>query len=821
MENTTSSLTHTHFNGGPMPEQIRNSYTQQQLPVRNQSLAAFSHLSAQPIQNKPKDTPPSRRLSMTAWMTSSKSCRYFGTRDSPPSTDKTTPTPTPASCLCLMNTQDHFQSGLSPSSPIPTRFSISGATNPHPPDDSTTTDPMSPVVWKQLESNLVLSFTGETNHKSSCDTELSHSWNERSNSFSKLRNVFLRLNSKKQPSNQVPMATSAQISSSPPKPSLSTVYYPPKRPQIQPKQNYTDGRVYPALLSHVAREIYRRLQTGTLVKNGIVYHDVFSGKEATDCMIIILNHQNRNLALLVGRALDSQGFINEVNYEHRLRDSPGALYRFRSHHGLPVEMIDEEQRIKTKDDVLMDTKRVNGIFTVLTECYSPTCTRGFPCYSFSCPRTARKPSLRRSRSNSSIRESTNRLWRHSIPKQILDTITAKERKRQECIFELIYTEQDFVKDLKYISNCWIKPLMTSDIIPAERRERFVQQVFWNLPDIELVNDLLCKSLVNRQRKNSVVPFIGDLMLHHVSFFGPFVGYGAHQVIGKFSFELEKKRNPRFAQFVEKTERLPASRRLELNGYLTKPTARLGRYNLFFREILQCTDTANDDYVHLPKVMEIIREYLAQMNHEIGETENRFNLQQMEARLSYKSATDIAVSPKRQEITVCFLTIKQDLQLLEPERRLIIKGRMKRKNNTTSDASDIQVFLLDHYLVFAKIKYHDHLEFYKVFRKPIPLVHLSYNVPDTRRSSTYRLSYSKSSPTSTISNSSTLTSPTTPRSSAPTNDVKVKCHPITFIDLRNGTPITLYTSTDSTRNIWLEQLDECKHGKSITLEEQET
>ncbi|OAD66336.1 hypothetical protein PHYBLDRAFT_102763, partial [Phycomyces blakesleeanus NRRL 1555(-)] len=131
-----------------------------------------------------------------------------------------------------------------------------------------------------------------------------------------------------------------------------------------------------ALLSHIAREIYRRLQTGTLVKNGIVYHDVFSGKEATDCMAVILNHKNRNLALLVGRALDSQGFINEVNYEHRLRDSPGALYRFRSHHGLPVEMIDEEQRIKTKDDVLMDTKRVNGIFTVLTECYSPTCTRG-------------------------------------------------------------------------------------------------------------------------------------------------------------------------------------------------------------------------------------------------------------------------------------------------------------------------------------------------------------------------------------------------------------------------------------------------------------
>jgi hypothetical protein len=40
------------------------------------------------------------------------------------------------------------------------------------------------------------------------------------------------------------------------------------------------------------------------------------------------------------------------------------------------------------------------------------------------------------------------------------------------------------------------------------------------------------------------------MLQHVGNFEPFVRYGANQVIGKFYFELEKKRNPRFAKFVE-------------------------------------------------------------------------------------------------------------------------------------------------------------------------------------------------------------------------------------------------------------------------------
>lgn len=57
-----------------------------------------------------------------------------------------------------------------------------------------------------------------------------------------------------------------------------------------------------------------------------------------------------------------------------------------------------------------------------------------------------------------------------------------------------------------------------------------------------------------------------------------------------------------------------------------------------------------------------------------------------------------------------------MELRNPQRQLIMQGRMKRKENTTSESSDLQVLLFDHYLVFAKIKYHDHLEYYRVNRQ---------------------------------------------------------------------------------------------------------
>jgi hypothetical protein len=67
-----------------------------------------------------------------------------------------------------------------------------------------------------------------------------------------------------------------------------------------------------------------------------------------------------------------------------------------------------------------------------------------------------------------------------------------------------------------------------------------------------------------------------------------------------------------------------------------------RYNLLLREILQRTPKDNPDYETIPKVMDTLAGYLAQMNTETGKCENIFNLQQIEERLLFKSALDYVV-----------------------------------------------------------------------------------------------------------------------------------------------------------------------------------
>jgi hypothetical protein len=88
--------------------------------------------------------------------------------------------------------------------------------------------------------------------------------------------------------------------------------------------------LYPALLSRIAQAFRERVPVSDRVKDGLTYKDAFDGREAVDKIAYILKTTDRNLALLLGRALDAQKFFHDVTYDHRLRDNPNELYQFRT-----------------------------------------------------------------------------------------------------------------------------------------------------------------------------------------------------------------------------------------------------------------------------------------------------------------------------------------------------------------------------------------------------------------------------------------------------------------------------------------------------------
>ena len=227
-----------------------------------------------------------------------------------------------------------------------------------------------------------------------------------------------------------------------PRPSIPNFTGDRHTPSPHTSQSRRTPIVYPALLSRVAEAFRERITLSERVKDGLTYSDCFDGREAVDKIAYIIKTTDRNLALLLGRALDAQKFFHDVTYDHRLRDSPYELFQFRT--AMPTPFVSGEvstvhgdhngqirPSLNQMDSAVTGSSRTDsttggpnattmsadeaplpsGVFTLLTDCYSPTCSRDSLCYSIACPRRLEQqarlnmkpqPGLKRSISKESL-----------------------------------------------------------------------------------------------------------------------------------------------------------------------------------------------------------------------------------------------------------------------------------------------------------------------------------------------------------------------------------------------------------------------------------
>jgi hypothetical protein len=87
---------------------------------------------------------------------------------------------------------------------------------------------------------------------------------------------------------------------------------------------------------------------------------------------------NRAIALQVARSLQQQLFFYEVEWGGRvLQDGVEDVYMFLDDQEGGADAPRDREELPT------------SVITVLTRCYSPSCSDAQPCYSFACPRRLR------------------------------------------------------------------------------------------------------------------------------------------------------------------------------------------------------------------------------------------------------------------------------------------------------------------------------------------------------------------------------------------------------------------------------------------------
>lgn len=495
--------------------------------------------------------------------------------------------------------------------------------------------------------------------------------------------------------------------------------------------------VYPAMLSRVSRVFRESMLLTINTKDGLEYHDTFTGKMAVDIICRIIRTSDRNLALLLGRSLDSQKLFHDVTYQHRLRDSVHEVYAF-NHVYTDVELYENNNDISglpsttslpgfEAEQTSSPVTGVNGVFTILTDCYSPTCSRNRLCYSIACPRRLEqqarlnmKPGgdLKRAVSRLSLHEQDENksLWHETVPQSVLDKLDKHEKMRQELIYEFIYTERDYVKDLEFMTDFYILPLRnpSNNIIPEREREAFIRTVFGGVSDLLRLAKSMSEALTRRQQtQKPVIQTFADVFLQFVDRFEPFIQYSGNKVFASFEHERQQQVNMRYASFLDAIEKRPESRRQDLSSFLIKGIQRPARYQLLLGGILKNTNPESPDYDNLVKAKLEIEKVLVKINIQTGESTDRHKVMVLHRLLGKQTLEE-----------------KYNFKLLY-NNRIIYQVTLNRKR----DNEKIDLYLFEHALLLVKHKIQNKREHYKVFERPIYLpllfVNSGYDIPTFR------------------------------------------------------------------------------------------
>ncbi|XP_077355298.1 neuroepithelial cell-transforming gene 1 protein [Festucalex cinctus] len=279
------------------------------------------------------------------------------------------------------------------------------------------------------------------------------------------------------------------------------------------------------------------------------------------------------------------------------------------------------------------------------------------------------------------------LWSETLDVHQKETLTTKEIKRQEAIFELSRGEQDLIEDLQLARKAYHDPMLKLSIMSEEE----LSHIFGNLDAyIPLHEDLLAQ-LSKATGSNGTVGQIGQIVVNWLPRLDAYKEYCSNQLAAKALLD-QKKQDRRVQDFLQRCLESPFSRKLDLWSFLDIPRSRLVKYPLLLREILRHTPPEHPDATSLEQAITIIQGVLSDINMKKGESECLYYIDKLE-----------------------YLDDRQRDPRLEQCKSLLCHGELRNKSGTK-----LHVFLFTELLVLTRSVIRNERQCFQVYRQPIPV-----------------------------------------------------------------------------------------------------
>ncbi|XP_051818869.1 neuroepithelial cell-transforming gene 1 protein isoform X1 [Antechinus flavipes] len=328
------------------------------------------------------------------------------------------------------------------------------------------------------------------------------------------------------------------------------------------------------------------------------------------------------------------------------------------------------------------------------------------------PASAQKPFNRATVPTPSKRRNSVR-WSEMLDINMKESLTTKEIKRQEAIYEMLRGEQDLIEDLKLARKAYHDPMLKLSIMSEEE----LTHIFGDLDAyIPLHEDLLAR-LGEATKPDGTVEQIGHILVNWLPGLNAYRGYCSNQLAAKALLD-QKKQDARVQDFLQRCLESPFSRKLDLWSFLDIPRSRLVKYPLLLKEILRHTPKDHTDIKLLEEALLVMQGVLSDINLKKGESECQYYIDKLE-----------------------YLDDKQKDPRIDASKVLLCHGELKNKNG-----HKLYVFLFQDILVLTRPVIRNERHSYQVYRQPIPVQELvleDLQDGDVRMGGSFRGAFSNS------------------------------------------------------------------------------
>ncbi|KAM6436269.1 neuroepithelial cell-transforming gene 1 protein isoform 2-T2 [Liasis olivaceus] len=279
------------------------------------------------------------------------------------------------------------------------------------------------------------------------------------------------------------------------------------------------------------------------------------------------------------------------------------------------------------------------------------------------------------------------LWSETLDVNMKETLSTKEIKRQEAIYELSRGEQDLIEDLKLARKAYHDPMLKLSIMS----EGELTHIFGDLDSYIPLHEDFLEKLGEVTRPDGTVEQIGPILVEWLPGLNAYKAYCSNQLAAKALLD-QKKQDARVQDFLQRCLESPFSRKLDLWSFLDIPRSRLVKYPLLLKEILRHTSNDHPDAQSLEEAISIIQGVLSDINLKKGESECQYYIDKLE-----------------------YLDEKQRDPRIEASKVLLCHGELKNKNG-----HKLYIFLFQEILVLTRPVTRNERHSYQVYRQPIPV-----------------------------------------------------------------------------------------------------